>query len=279
MADRPLVIFDLDGTTGLYHLCKELGKVFLRPELPEAFALLSDCRLALATRAEEVYARAVTEFLADRGVRFDAVFARPQVALRSPGTWAGYYKSYSGILEHFGMDRPDRAVIIGDLMTFYGVPVFDPRDYRRCRFSFEPSLLSTSSSLTDHPVDRRIVYVVVPQVLTRQRSGEPRSLSMLAPVRAVRRLLDRGAGSFLEGYAVRRRFDGPDEKVQSDLLSQRMSAEVAAGIEVRCPRGTPFSDQFQQPYEPHRYLVVKGRRRDWKPVVECEATIEIPVTG
>ncbi|MBI4612448.1 MAG: HAD family hydrolase [Planctomycetes bacterium] len=273
--NRPLVIIDLDGTTGLYHFAPRIGKVFLRPDLAAGLAeLATDCCLALATRAEESYARAVEAILAQRGVRFDGVFSRSQVALVSPSPWAEYFKHFRVIQENFGVADPERVIVVGDLMNLAGNPFFLPRDYRRRRFEEEPDLLCSGMSLTDHPVERRIVYLVVPQVLTPDADGAPRSLSMRAVARTIHTLLDRGSGSFLAGYRVKKILDPPDERVECDLLSQRMGLEIAAGRSVHDPQGRCLDEEFKGG-EPHRYIVLKGRRGDWKPLEEVEAELRI----
>ncbi len=260
---KRLYIIDLDGTVGLFHLFEALqDRMLLRPGLKEGLASMGNVRRVIATRAAPPYVEDVRKILTNHGIVFDAYYDVETVGLQGDGE-RDYFKHYGQILRDEGMGPEDQAVVIGDLMHFDPGDLYQMRRFRRFKFHRNPDRPIIRHSCCDHPTDPRILYVVVPQVMTCHRKNFL-TVSFRAVIDHMERMWEKGEGCWSTGYQKMRRWDWRNDSLVSDVLMNKMAFQVGLGRPVLTRGGEDISHLFHDP-APHRYLFFKGRRRDWSP--------------
>lgn len=272
---KRLYIVDLDGTLGLFHLFEVMqGRMVLRPGIREALEMMGDARKVIATRADAPYLAAVRKLLEEMGIVFDAYYSRDTVVMEGFSE-LGYFKHYDQILEEQGLGPEDQAVVIGDMMHFHPGRPYPVRQYRKYRFRRNPDLPVTRHSCCDHPTDPRILYAVIPQVLT--YVGERVVSLALPPVVAhLERMWQRGEGDLLAGFLAVRRWDWRNDYLVSDALMRMAAFQIEVGRRAVTRSGRDVTGAFEQTEPaPHHYLFYKGRRRDWHPAPVIHATLEV----
>ena len=150
------VIFDLEGTTGIYNTSgrPHVNNIaFLRPGMRETISDLNsqNVRYALATRAPVEYVRDILTNLRHRGINWKGdVFTRDDVTLADQNLLP--YKDLSKVYGALGITDPAReTVILGDFLRFAPGQRFSQEDYLGFDFKANPEVLTSNFALNDHP--------------------------------------------------------------------------------------------------------------------------------
>ncbi len=246
---KPVYICDLEGTTGIYSSRK---RGFYKNDLilvRSGFRDLVDAanrgekKLVIASRVPSSFMQEIQMNLKKNGIDLDCpVYTREEIEIGDKKRIS--YKDYSRIYEDLGINNPSKdAVVLGDFLGFQAVKGFSEEEYRNFDFCSNPEVLSSNYALNDHPlpVDEKEtpLYVVLPQPWTCDES-----LDMDYAVDYLEQLYILGRNDFKKGLNLFLEQMRENQHVRTSDLAKRV-----LGKEI-------YQD----------YLVMKGRRENWKPL-------------
>ena len=230
--------------------------LLIRSSLVEAIDSISqDSLMAIATRAPKQYAESIVQNLIEQGVQWNGpILSKEDVQFENENLFS--YKNLSQLYKRLRIHDPSReAVIVGDFLRFPSDSSSINRgytcdDYLLFDFQESSEVLFNNYALNDHPFphnEKTPIYVVVPQPWTTQDSqGRLISLDMAYVVEVLEEMFQAGDNNFDKGFDESSIRTSPNQYVVSSGLSQKTMG---------------FDHQ-------QKYLVMKGEKSDWKPLVK-----------
>ncbi|OGJ21350.1 hypothetical protein A3K73_01245 [Candidatus Pacearchaeota archaeon RBG_13_36_9] len=247
---KPLYIFDLDETTGIYSVCPRINdRVLLRPGFREVIEANNSRRInmAIATRGDRDYVESIKENLAKNGIELKCrIYTEHDV---ETGRVRGYYKDYRQVFADYEITNPEKeCVVIGDLLRIEDNEDYSLEDFIETDFTENPFLLCSCYSLNDHPYpycnqQSLPVYAVLPRAV-RNSEGKTLALHMDYVMNTLEEMYAAGEENFAAGFE--RMNSKSVQKVVSDALAQELLRY----------------SQMQ------KYLIIKGEERDWSKLEE-----------
>jgi len=250
---KPLYVLDLEGTTGIYSKCYEINDTI---ELRDGFRKLikmhdEEIRIALFTSSSEDFVNEVLRNLKRKKIDLKfPVYTSKDISLGN-GLRNGfhkYYKRYEKIFSDNNIRSPeDEAIIIGDFLRFSIGRGYTQKEYMEFCFRKNPEVLYQNFALNDHPYpynENLPIYVVLPQPWTTIENHHRFSLSFEYVIGFIENMRKIGKDSFIEGAMKIKEQLREDEYVSNNDLARLILNKEAT----------------------QRYLVMKGRKEDWKPL-------------
>ena len=245
MTKNPLLILDLEGTTGIFSSnMHQNNMILLRHGFKEFLEskVWFDC--VIATRAPRFYVDQISRNLKNVGLTLpEPIYSKEDVEMRDE-TLRNYKYIRTICSERNISNVASEVVIMGDFLRFFGNDLYSANDYLSHNFATDPSHLALTNSLNDHPYPvngETPVYMILPQPwTTKDRHGIRITLSFNFALWILRKLWDLGAGNFSDGFR---------KLGNSNILEK---------VEVRAP-----NMRHNQ-----KYLILKGESQDWKPMLQ-----------
>ncbi|MEA9602666.1 hypothetical protein VC188_11105 [Polynucleobacter sp. MG-28-Ekke-A2] len=243
--NKPLLILDLEGTTGIYSSSMHQNDTIM---LRHGFYEFLQCDpwfdYAIATRAPKFFITQIEGNLEKAGLKISQpIYSKEDIEIGNQNL--GNYKYIQHVCEDKKIHKVESTVVImGDFLRFTDNDDYSANDYLSHDFVADPSHLILNNSLNDHPypINGEIpIYLVLPQPwTTKDYHGNHISLSFNFALFILRKLWELGTGNFAEGY----------KNLGSSDLFQK--------VEIKAP-----NMEHNQ-----RYLILKGESKDWQPMVK-----------
>tara|TARA_B110000503_G_scaffold82899_1_gene126526 strand:+ start:2285 stop:3055 length:771 start_codon:yes stop_codon:yes gene_type:complete len=243
--NKPLLILDLEGTTGIYSSSIHQNDIILLRHGFREF-LESDAWFdySIATRAPRFFVNQIERNLESIGLKISQrIYSKEDIEIGDPNL--RNYKCIKHIYkERKNLEIESGVVIMGDFLRFASNDSYSANDYLSHNFIADPSHLILNNSLNDHPYpenSKTPIYMILPQPwTTKDRYGNHISLSFNFALFILRKLWELGSGNFTEGY---------NKLGYSNLFEK---------VEVKAPN----MDHKQ------KYLILKGESQDWHPMIK-----------
>jgi len=235
---KPLYIFDLEGTLGIFSegLPHVNNTAQLRPGFENLIRRVNsgELRMAIATRAPRHFVQDILLNLERRGLKPNCpVYTKEDIEVENTIN----FKDLSKLYRENRITSPySQAVMIGDFLRLPDAYAYSMQDYLDFDFVRHPDALSQNYSLNDHPFPLRKtpVYAVLPQPWTTMQNGKRTTLSLDYIMPALEQMFKR---------KFRHANIPGTQKLTSPLMSHAL--------------GKNF---------PQRYLIMKGHPDNWQPM-------------
>lgn len=247
-----LFIYDLEGTTGIYSTQTHINDIaVIRPGLVSVLEAHQRLGIpaAIATRAPRHFVNDIKANLFQKGIALPTkTCTKEDVAFFDEKLMP--YKYYGEIYEHFHVKNPSKdVVVLGDFLRFSHERM-TMQEYRNFDFASHPHVLSSNYALNDHPYPlskETPIYAIVPQPwTTKDADGKCQTIDLEYVFNHLCSLYFSNACDFSKG------FDNAQKKNNS-VTEQYITHDGLA-------------QQFLGTHHQQRYLVFKGKDKDWKPL-------------
>lgn len=251
---EPLYILDLEGTTGEYstgikgHHVND--RIVLRPGFKELidYSNRGDIKIAIASRVPKHFLEEIRNNLKIRGINMNCrIYTKEDVELKDKKLI--HYKDYQKIYEDHNLFDPSaQSAVIGDFLRF-NEDSYNQQFYRNWDFKSFPSPLVNNYSLNDHPFSKEgntPVYVVLPRIWMSKEGDGSGNLDFEYVISFLNQLYRMGNEDFRLGLDLFSAEIKDNQHVRYDGLSRKLL------------KNTHTQD----------YLIMKGRKENWKPCLE-----------
>jgi hypothetical protein len=248
---KPLYIFDLDETTGIYYSLPNINNlIYLREGFKEILKQNCDGELemVIATRGESYYVSDIKRNLKARGIELLCkTYCKDDVSVEGIG---GYFKKYGIIYKEHSLDSPAKdSIIIGDLLRIGLNGDYMQEDLIKTDFKKNPFLLYTNYSLNDYPypLDEYLdgktpIYVVLPRPILNSKNDSS-ALDLSVVMKVLEKMYKEGENDFIKGF----------DRINEDFIEK-----VETEVNVEKLLGIKYTQ---------KYLIIKGEKEHWKPLI------------
>lgn len=255
---KPIYICDLEGTTGVYssgangiHI-NDL--ILLRSGFREMVQENNkgNLKMVIASRAPKSFVKQIKKILSDKGINLTCpIYTNDEVEIGNEDMLP--YKDYNKVYHDLEISNPAKdSVILGDFLRFQLNSRFNAEAYRNFDFRTNPEVLTRNYALNDHPLPRQgeetPLYVVLPQPWTTTFSQGHISLDMSYVISCLKQIYSIGRNNFKEGLRL---LSNSGQLNDNQHVTNNDLAKRVLGEDI-----------------PQDYLVMRGRRDDWKPLEE-----------
>ena len=243
--NKPLLILDLEGTTGIYSSSiHQNDTILFRHGFKEFLKSETWFNCSIATRAPRFFVNQIERNLESVGLKISQrIYSKEDIEIKDLNL--RNYKCIKRIYkERKNLEIESEVVVMGDFLRFTGNDSYSANDYLSHNYITDPSHLVLNNSLNDHPYPengKTPIYMVLPQPwTTKDRYGNHISLSFNFALLIFRKLWELGTGNFTEGY----------NKLGYSNLFEKVEAKA------------PNMDHKQ------KYLILKGESQDWHSMIK-----------